>query len=134
MGDALLEHDFVACRIDFKKLNPPWAQAVFQRHPQQHGQLVKAPFRLTCGTPEAVLLASRNRFTKRLAGLTTHCLIFMTLISASRYNSRGVELHFISEAVLHIRCRDTLRGLLRQACHWAEYSCFALQDVLPREQ
>ncbi len=34
---------------------------------------------------------------------------------------QGVELRFVSKAVVHVRCRDTLSGLLRQAWHWAEY-------------
>jgi hypothetical protein len=42
-----------------------------------------------------------------------------------------VELHFVSEAVLHIRCRDTLRGLLRQARHWAEYNALLYKMYHP---
>jgi hypothetical protein len=44
-----------------------------------------------------------------------------------------VELNFVPAAVLHVRCRDTLRGLLRQASHWAEYSMLVYKMYRPVE-
>ena len=37
IGDALSQHDFVACRADIRKLNPEWVQKTFADDPQQWG-------------------------------------------------------------------------------------------------
>jgi glycosyltransferase involved in cell wall biosynthesis len=131
MGDALLQHDFVACRIDFKKLNPAWAQAVFQRHPQQHGRLVKASFPPYLWHAGGGTLGVKKSLHEALGGFDEALPYLHDTDFCFKVQLKGVELHFVSEAVVHIRCRDTLRGLLRQACHWAEYNVLLYKMYRP---
>jgi glycosyltransferase involved in cell wall biosynthesis len=131
MGDALIEHDFVACRIDFKKLNPPWAQAVFQRHAQQHGQLVKASFPPYLWHAGGGTLGVKKSLHEAVGGFDEALPYLHDTDFCFKVQLKGVELHFVSEAIVHIRCRDSLRGLLRQACHWAEYSILLYKMYRP---
>jgi glycosyltransferase involved in cell wall biosynthesis len=122
MGEALLQYDFVACRIEFKKLNPPWAQTIFQRHAQQHGRLLKAPFPPYLWHAGGGTLGVKKSLHDAVGGFDEALPYLHDTDFCFKVQLQGVELHFVSEAVLHIRCRNTLRGLLRQASHWAVYN------------
>ena len=131
MGNALLEHDFVACRIDFTKLNPPWAQTIFLRHGQQHGRLLKAQFPPYLWHAGGGTLGVKKSLHEAVSGFDDALPYLHDTDFCFKVQLRGVELHFVSEAVLYVRCRDTLRGLLRQACHWAEYSVLLYKMYRP---
>jgi glycosyltransferase involved in cell wall biosynthesis len=131
MGEALLRYDFVACRIDFKKLNPPWAQAIFQKHAQQQGRLLKAPFPPYLWHAGGGTLGVKKSLHEAVGGFNEALPYHHDTDFCFKVQLKGVELHFVSEAVVHIRCRDTLRGLLRQARHWAEYSVLLYKMYSP---
>jgi glycosyltransferase involved in cell wall biosynthesis len=131
MGEALLNYDCVACRIDFKKLNPPWAQAIFQRHAQQHGQLLKAPFPPYLRHAGGGTLGVKKSLHEVVGGFDEALPYHHDTEFCFKVQLMGVELHYVSEAVVHVRCRDTLRGLLRQACHWAEYGVLLYKMYRP---
>jgi glycosyltransferase involved in cell wall biosynthesis len=121
MGEALLRYDFVACRVDFKKLNPAWLQTLFRANRQQRGLLLKAkfsPYRWHVG---GGTLGVKKSLHEEIGGFNEALLYHHDTDYCFKVQLRGIEPHFVPEAVLHIRCRDTLRGLLRQASHWAEY-------------
>jgi glycosyltransferase involved in cell wall biosynthesis len=122
MGDALLKWDFVACRVDFTKLNPPWAQAVFQKNPQQYGQLMKAPFPPYLWHVGGGTLGVKKSLHQAVGGFSESLPYRHDTEFCFKIQLSGIEPHFVSEAVVHIRCRDTLTGLYRQACHWGEYT------------
>lgn len=121
MGNALLEHDFVACRIDFTKLNPPWAQTIFRGHGQQHGRLLKAKFPPYLWHAGGGTLGVKKSLLEAVNGFDGAMLYLQDTDFCFKLQLQGVELRFVSKAVVHVRCRDTLSGLLRQAWHWAEY-------------
>ena len=121
MGDALHRYDFVACRIDFKKLSPLWAQAIFERHAQQEGRLLKAKFPPYLWHAGGGTLGVKKSLHEAVGGFDEALPYRHDTDFCFKVQLQGVELHFVSEAVVHVRCRDTLSGLLRQAWHWAEY-------------
>jgi glycosyltransferase involved in cell wall biosynthesis len=131
MGEALLQHDFVACRIDFTKLNPPWLQTVFRLHAQQHGRLIKAKFPPYLWHAGGGTLGVRKSLHAAVGGFNGALPYHHDTDYCFKIQLRGVELHFLSEAVVHVRCRRTYRGLLRQACHWAEYSILLYKMYRP---
>jgi glycosyltransferase involved in cell wall biosynthesis len=121
MGEALLQYDFVACRIDFQKLNPPWLRATF-RNPQQRDQLPKAKFPPYLSQAGGGTLGVKKSLHDAVGGFDEALPYQHDTDYCFKIQLRGAELHFLPEAVVHIRCRRRLKGLLRQACHWAEYS------------
>lgn len=131
MGEALLKYDFVACRVDFSKLNPPWAQAIFQRHAQQHGRLLRAPFPPYLWHAGGGTLGVKKALHEAVGGFDEALPYLHDTDFCFKLQLKGVELHLVSEAVLHIRCRDTLSGLLRQARHWAEYTALLYKMYRP---
>jgi glycosyltransferase involved in cell wall biosynthesis len=131
MGEALLKYDFVACRIDFKKLNPPWAQAIFQGHAQQHGRLLRVKFPPYLWHAGGGTLGVKKALHEAVGGFDEALPYLHDTDFCFKLELRGVELHFVSDAIIHIRCRSSLKGLLRQALHWAEYSILLYKMYRP---
>ena len=120
MGKALLAHEFVACRLEIEKLNPPWVASVFSQHPQQWGlQRAWFPPYLshagggTLGFSKSVF-DSVNGFDESWPVLTDTDYCF-------RVQLAGTPLHFVPDAVIHLRCRNTLPRLFAQSRTWAEH-------------
>jgi glycosyltransferase involved in cell wall biosynthesis len=122
MGEALRDHDAVACRIDYKKLNPAWVQSIFREHAQQHGRLLKAWFPPYLWHAGGGTLGVKKSLHEAVGGFDEALPYQHDTDFCFKLQLRGVDLHCVPEAVLHIRCRGTLLALLRQACKWAEYS------------
>ena len=131
MGEALLKYDFVACRVDFTKLNPPWAQAVFRGHAQQNGRLSKTTYPPYLCHAGGGTLGVKKSLHEAVGGFDEALPYHHDTDFCFKVQLKGVELHFVSEAVLYVRCRDTLTGFLRQACHWAEYSVLIYKMYRP---
>jgi glycosyltransferase involved in cell wall biosynthesis len=119
MGQALLKHDFVACRLDSQKLNEPWLQAT--RSGQRDGlQRMRYPPYLPHGGGGTLgvkrwIFEAVGGFDEELAAIhdTYFCL---------RVQLAGIPLHFVPEALVHIRYRHTFRGMYRQARGFGCYS------------
>ena len=115
MGEALTKYDFVACRVDITKLNAPWVQA--SRGAFQSKELSRSSIGLyhagggTMGIKRALYQAVGG------ADESMHVLDDTDL--CWRVQKEGVELHFVPDAVLHVRLRDTYRGMYHQASAWA---------------
>jgi glycosyltransferase involved in cell wall biosynthesis len=120
IGEALAKYDFVASRMEGEKLNPSW-NSHSRGKPQQEGlSVVRYPPYLPhaggsgLGVKRSVheLVGGFDEFLPRLVD-TDYCF---------RIQRAGVKLHFVSEAVIHIRYRDTLRGMFHQARLWAKHN------------
>jgi glycosyltransferase involved in cell wall biosynthesis len=131
MGEALLNYDFVASRIDFTKLNPPWAQALFEGHDQQQGRLLKASFPPHLWHAGGGTLGVKKSLYEAVGGFDEALPYHHDTEFCFKVQLKGVQLQYIPDAVVHVRCRQTLRGLLRQACHWAEYSILVFKRYRP---
>jgi glycosyltransferase involved in cell wall biosynthesis len=123
MEKALTDHDFVACQFDTEKLNPPWIQQI-RGGPQQTGlsRLWYPPFLPYAGGSS---LGVRRALHEAVGGFDES----LPFLEDAEYCIRiqqhlGKELHFVSDAVVHIRHRTTLLGLYHQASCWAQYNEF----------
>ena len=116
---ALACHDFVACRQDFKKLNPPWAQQTFKDHPQQWGlQRTRYPPHLPFAGGGT--LGLKRSVHDSVGGFDESWRVLEDKEYCLRVHLTGTELHFVPDAVIHCRCRTTLGGLFDQARSFAD--------------
>jgi glycosyltransferase involved in cell wall biosynthesis len=129
MGKALSKYDFVASRFDIEKLNAAW---VCRGHwnPQRDGiqQYRYPPYLPHAGGSglgvKRVHHEAVGGFDESLTRLedTDYCW---------RIQLTGPELHFVPDAVVHVRYRDTLRGSFRQARLWGEYNVLLYKRYQP---
>jgi glycosyltransferase involved in cell wall biosynthesis len=116
MGQALATREFVACRYDTKKLNPPWASTA-RRAPQQDGV---QRFRFPPYLPHAGSgsLGIRRVLHEAVGGFDESMLAAFDIDYCFRVQLAGTTLHFIPDALIHLRYRDTLTALYRQGRTW----------------
>lgn len=120
MAEALSTHDFVACRTESKKLNAPWLAR--GRGSSQGNGLHKLRFAPqlsyagggTMGIKRSLLLDVAGGFDDNMR----HC--GDTLLSI-QLQLAGKEIHFVHDAVLHLRHRETFWGGFRQGFGYGEY-------------
>lgn len=120
MGTALSKHDFIACRMDINRLNKMWIRKS-HGNPQEHGlNVYRYPPYLPHGGGgtlgvKKVLYQTIGGFDESLPYLhdTDFCW---------RLQRLGTKLDFVPDAVMHVRYRDTFRGIYRQAIGYAEYN------------
>jgi len=120
MNDALSIHDFVACRVDPKRLNPPRIQRIFGKHPQQW-EIMKAPYPPYFSHAGGGTLGFKRHVYKAVGGFDESWPVLTDTDFCFRARLAGFELHFVPDAVVSYRCRNTLNGLFKQACGWAKY-------------
>lgn len=120
MGEALEQHRFVAARVDIEKLNSGWILQSRGNNQKNGLQPYRYPPFLahagggTIGVRRQIFL-DLNGFDELLPYLhdTDFCW---------RAQLAGHALHFVPEAVMHVRFRGNLRTLYRQARNYAEYN------------
>ena len=120
IGAALADHDFVASRFEIDKLNPRLIGARL-RNPQETGlqRIAYPPYLAHAGGSglgiKREIHHRANGFDEALPRLedTDYCF---------RVQSLGMELHFVAEAVIHVRYSSEPVALFRQARLWAEYN------------
>jgi glycosyltransferase involved in cell wall biosynthesis len=117
IGEALSRYDFVACRCDTEKLNVPWVRAS-RPNVQQKGlfQTSTVPPHAGGGT-----LGIKRALYEAIGGVDESLPVLHDTDLCWRLHSAGVELHFVQDAVLHIRFQDTYVAMYRQACAWGKH-------------
>jgi glycosyltransferase involved in cell wall biosynthesis len=129
MGSALSEHDFVACRIDIKKLNKIWVQ-MSHGNPQEHGlNVYRYPPYLPHGGGGT--LGVKKVLYQIIGGFDESLPILHDTDFCWRLQRSGTKLHFVPGAVMHIRYRDAFRGIYRQAIGYAEYNVLLYKRYRP---
>lgn len=129
MGEALSRYDFVAGRLETKKLNGSWVQKA--RSPFQQDGL--QPYVYPLYLPHAAgcnlgiklsLYDTIGKFDETLLSLhdTDYCW---------RAQLAGTELHFTPNAIIHYRFRNTLGGVYRQARRYGEYNVLLYKRYRP---
>lgn len=133
MGEALSKHDFVACRIDFAKLNESWVLGLFQDHPQisRLQKLTYPPYFQHAG---GGTLGVKKSVHEAVGGFDESLFAHEDTDYCLRIQQTGTELHFATDAVTNIRCRRTLSGLFKQARIWAEYYVLLYKKCRPLER
>ena len=129
MGEALSRYDFVACRFDIEKLNAPWAYNS-RRNPQQDGlqQYQYPPYLPHAGGGS---LGVKRSLHEAIGGFDESLPILHDTDYCWRLQLAGTELYFVPDAVLHVRFRDTLGGMYRQARGYAEYNVLLYKRYRP---
>ena len=127
MSQALTEHDFVASRFDLRKLNSEWLQYVYGYHPQQDG-VTTLPYPPYLPHAGGSGLGIKKAVHDAIGGFD-ESLPFLqdTEYCIKAQLAGGVKLHFVGEAVLHVRYRNTAKGVFRQARSWAQYNVLMYQ-------
>jgi glycosyltransferase involved in cell wall biosynthesis len=117
MGNALTEHDFVAARLEHRKLNADWL------HPPQGdgyqssgiGRMDGYPFFLdasACGC------GFRRSLYEKVGPLSTTFPIAHDTDFSIRMQLTGYALHFEPNALVHYRERSELKARYRQGHNW----------------
>ena len=120
MGAALAEHDFVASRFEIDKLNPRLIGAKL-RNPQDSGlqKIAYPPYLFHAGGSG---LGIKREIHHRIGGFDESLPRLQDTDYCFRVQSLGVELHFVADAVVHVRYSSEPVVLFRQARLWAEYN------------
>ena len=124
IGEALSRHDFVASRFDFTKLNEPWALEARSCGYGTCGQENELP---KMGCPPYLLYAGacglgvKKSLHDAVGGHDESLPYHHDTDFCYKMQLLGVEFHFVPEAVVHIRCHHTFKGIFHQARRWAEY-------------
>ena len=121
MVKALETHAFVACRMDFDKLNAPTEGPARRRSIQQEGlQSYTYPDFL----PHAAggTLGVRREVHEAVGGFDTSLLKLQDTDYCWRIQLAGYDMAFVPDAVIHYRLRETLSETWRQAFRYGEYN------------
>ena len=128
IGDALAKYEFVASRFDVKKLNSGWVLES-RGQPQSDGlQTYYPPFLPFAGSSGLGVRRARH---EAVGGFDESMPVVFDTDYCFRIQLTGAPLHFIPEAILHIRHRDSLSGIYRQARRWAEYNVLLYKKYRP---
>lgn len=109
---ALVEHPFVAARLDHESLNPPWLQA--SRVPQQEVTLPREP-QTVWPVAGGGTLAVRREALEAVGGFDESMPYAQDTDLCLRLALTGVGLVLVPEAVLRYRYRPTARAIFGQA-------------------
>ncbi len=129
MARALCKCDFVAGRLEGEKLNGP-EMLKMRQCPQQDGlQKYKYPPYLphAAGTS----LGVKRSLHEAIGGFNESMLLLHDTDYCWRIQLTGTELHFVPEALIHYRLRDSLAGMYRQAYLWGEYNVVLYKKYRP---
>ncbi|WP_298815762.1 glycosyltransferase family 2 protein [Chloroflexus sp.] len=114
IGAALDRHPFVASRFEIERLNRHSWLSCARRNPQADGlqRVMYPPYLPHAGGSG---LAIERTLHEQVGGFDETLLRLMDTDYCFRVQLQGqVELAFAPEAVVHVRYRDTLGGMLRQ--------------------
>lgn len=129
MGAALMQHDFVACKWEIEKLNPPWLTAG-RRNPQETGLQNYTHPKFLCHAGGGSLGVKRQ-LHQAIGGFDETLPLLHDTDFCWRLQLAGTKLHFVPEAVMHIRYRDNLKSIYRQARGYAEYNVILYKKYRP---
>lgn len=118
IGEALEKHDFVACRLDMKRLNPDWLIA--NRKFPQDTEIQRywyPPFLSHAG---GGTIGVKRRLWQAAGGVDETLRYLYDTDFCWKVQLAGTRLEFAPEAIIHIRLRETLKGNYRQGRCWGE--------------
>ena len=119
MGEALDTHALVACRIDFDRLNSGWIRGT-------RGDLQNAGLERVAFLPDFVhvgggTMGVRRRVVDEIGGFDPDFAYLEDAEFSLRAQLAGHEIHFVPEAVMHVRARADLTPIFRQNYNWGHY-------------
>lgn len=120
IGDALSEYDFVASRFETKKLNKP--QILKTRVGGQQVGLQEYTYPPYLPHSGGSGLGVKRALHEQIDGFDETMLRLHDTDYCWRIQLAGTALHFVSNAVIHIRFPDTISAKCRQTLVWGEYN------------
>lgn len=119
-GEALKEHDFVAGRFDYHKLNNPWTLR-YRPNPQENGlqEYNTPPYLPHAG---GGCMGVKREVFDRVGGFGEEFYKLQDTDFCWKVQNLGIPLVYVPEAVLHVRLRASLDGLFTQAMYQGEYN------------
>lgn len=120
IGNALFIYDFVASRFETRKLN---SAQLFRKHSQENG-LIKYTYPPFLPHSGGCGIGIKKAIHEKVGGFDESMLRLQDTDYCWRIQLKGVKLHFIPEAVVHIRFRSTLKDNFNQARSWGEYNVY----------
>jgi GT2 family glycosyltransferase len=121
MGEALRQHEFVACSMEHVKLNPPGLQSPWQKH-------WYPPFLPVAG---AGTLGFRRTLFDELGGFDETLPYLHDTEFCIQAQLKGIPLVFIDAAVLHYRRRNSMKSAFCQGRNYAEYNAILAKRYFP---
>ena len=120
MGQALTKYEFVACRLEVEKLNPTWASAA-RRAPQSDGpqKFRRLPHLRHAGSGS---IGIRRALHEAVGGFDESMLFVSDTDYCFRIQLAGTKLHFVPDALIHLRYRNSLIAVYRQGRTWNKYN------------
>ncbi len=119
MGRALLTHDFVVARLEYRKLNPEW----LLQPPGEGHQETEIP-RLGCHPylqyAWGCTFGLRRSVYEKLGGFRPDFSYVFDSDYCWRAQLAGFDIYLVPEATMHYRLRHTLQGLFHQKRNWGE--------------
>lgn len=130
MGRAFREHDFLASRLEPTKLSDPELLAT-RRCPQENGlQNYNYPPFLphagTCG------MGVKRHIHEAVGGFDESFIRLQDTDYCWRIQLMGVRLHWVQDALVHMRFRGDPRSAYRQAREWGEYNVKLYKKYRPQ--
>jgi glycosyltransferase involved in cell wall biosynthesis len=129
MGNALSKYDLVACRCEFEKLNEPWT--LKYRAPFQSDGLQEYKYPPFLPHASACSLGFRRSLHEAIGGFDESIPALPDTDFCWRAQLAGTQLHFVPDAVLHYRFRDTLRSIYRQGHSYGESNVLLYKKYRP---
>ena len=107
--------------MEFEKLNIPSTAKQMRTHPQRKGlqKLWYPPFLPHAGSCG---LAVKRSLHEAVGGYDESFLRVMDTDYCLRIQGLGISLQFVSDALVHVRCREMAGASFRQVCLWGEYN------------
>ena len=119
MGDALARHAIVACRIDFDRLNSGWIRGT--RGELQQAGLERLPFLPGLVHAGGGTMGVQRRLVEEIGGFDPAFTYLEDAEFSLRAQLAGHAIHFVPEAVMHVRARSDLKPIFRQNYNWGRY-------------
>lgn len=126
---ALVKYDFVASRFDIKKLNEPWVQKSHENPLQDGLKTYKYPPYLPHSSASG--LGIRRFIYDTLGGFDESIEILQDTDFCWRVQLANTKLHFIPDAVIHYRYRNTIRDLFLQSRKYAKDNVLLYKKYRP---
>lgn len=130
MAKALSRHDFVAGPFEGTRLNPA-SVLEYRKVPQTDSlQIYKyPPFLPHAGGGN---LGVKRRVHERVGGFDESMPRLQDTDYCWKVQLSGVDFHFVEDAVVHIRLRDTNTAILKQALMWGRFNVYIYKKYRSR--
>ena len=120
MAEALETCDMVACRIDFAKLNPDWLRD-YRTNSQING-LTRLPYPPYVYHAGGGTIGFRRSVFEATGTFDPAFRYFEDTEFCVRAQMQGFEIHYLPDAVIHVRLRPDLKSIYRQAYNYGKYN------------